>query len=215
MDQRAGCHAASLGRNFRTEGPRNRLPHRRVSWRVARRAGSRTHGEARALSPGVLFSLDSSEDVHEAACVTLVELLDHDGSPLAEATTLASALFRISSTAKESFRSFSAVLQLLTPDGLPLILTSTTPDHQQEYSIAPGNYSADCESESLPLAAGDYVLGVGLAIPGVEYVWREEGDCRLHVAPRDVFGSGLPPSSNRYLVAAPHRWTVPRDYSHR
>jgi hypothetical protein len=60
------------------------------------------------------------------------------------------------------------------------------------------------------LSAGEYVVGAGLAIPGVEYVWRNESLAPLQVAARDVYGSALPPSANRYLVASEHRWTLPQ-----
>jgi hypothetical protein len=67
-------------------------------------------------------------------------------------------------------------------------------------------YEYDCEFPRFPLAAGEYLLGVGLAIPGVEYVWRKYDLCRIQVQAKDVYGSGLPPAANRYCVATEHQW---------
>lgn len=93
---------------------------------------------------------------------------------------------------------------------MPLLLTSSTPDQNQPFSIAPGRHQIDCTFDCFPLAAGEYLVDVGLAIPGVEYVCRLDSLCKLHVEPRDVFRTGLPPDSNRYLVATANSWTLPR-----
>ncbi|MDI1253518.1 ABC transporter ATP-binding protein [Thermomonas sp.] len=161
-------------------------------------------------APGCLYTHEPVEDSKSDAHVTSLQLSDMDGRPLDEAATFSPLRFRMSFTVKRQFRSFSAVLQVNTADGVPLMLTSTTPDQQQPFSVVPGQYTVDCEFDQFPLAAGEYVLGLGLAIPGIEYVWRNDAVCRLHVAPRDVFASGLPPASNRYLVATPHRWSAPQ-----
>ena len=59
------------------------------------------------------------------------------------------------------------------------------------------------------MAAGEYVVGASLAIPGTEYLTRNDSLCRLTVSPEDIFGSTMAPLSSRYFVATPHRWHAP------
>lgn len=165
---------------------------------------------AHPRAPGLLYSREGEDETREEAVVTALEMYSGNGSAIDEACTCTPVRFRISFATTRAFRSFSAELQISTADGVPLILTSTTPDHQQAFKIAPGSHVVDCEFDSLPLAAGEYVLGLALAIPGVEYVWRDEAACRLRVAPRDIYGSGLPPSADRYLFATSNHWSLPR-----
>jgi lipopolysaccharide transport system ATP-binding protein len=159
------------------------------------------------LPAGCLYRADAREDGD--ASVLRVDLLDAERRPLANVRTWDRVVVRIEFWTRRPFRSFSTVLNLATPDGVALVLTSTTPDQTQPFGVEPGTYAIECEIDRLPLAAGEYLLGAGLAIPGVEYVWRNDALARLHVAPRDVFQSGLPPASRRYLVATEHRWLAP------
>jgi len=177
-------------------------------------AASSRLGDAATQIAGYLFHAGAVADHRvEATRVLSLQLLSDTGEPLDEAATWEPARFRIGFEVANAYRSFSAVLQISTADGVPLLLTSTTPDHNQPFSIAAGQFVIDCRFERFPLAAGEYVVGLGLAIPGVEYVWRNEAICRLHVAPRDVFASGLPPSARRFHVATPHAWTAPEALS--
>ncbi len=141
--------------------------------------------------------------------VTAVRYLDAQHRPIGQSATGDSLAVEIEYTAAQPYRSFSVVLQVATLDGVPLILTSTTPDRDLAFAADAGRHRIRCVFNTIPLAAGEYLLGVGLAIPNVEYVWREDGLCRLHVALRDVFGSGLPPTSARYLIATSHDWHAP------
>ena len=168
------------------------------------------HASGEADRPGYLYWRESTTESEEVG-ITSLQLLGADGRPLQSAATFERLRFRIGFETRRAYRSFSAVLQVNTGDGVPLLLTSTTPDQGLPFSVDPGAHCIDCEFEQFPLAAGEYMLDLGLAIPGVEYVWRNEALCRLRVEPRDVFGSGLPPDSRRYLVAASNRWAMVSD----
>ena len=168
------------------------------------------HASGEADRPGYLYWRESTTESEEVG-ITSLQLLGADGRPLQSAATFERLRFRIGFETRRAYRSFSAVLQVNTGDGVPLLLTSTTPDQGLPFSVDPGAHCIDCEFEQFPLAAGEYMLDLGLAIPGVEYVWRNEALCRLRVEPRDVFGSGLPPDSRRYLVAASNRWAMVND----
>ena len=156
-------------------------------------------------TPGFAYHADAQE-ISSGARVTYLQLLDDAGKPSERTSTWSKLNCRIGFEVAESYRSFCVVVQVSTIDGVPLILTSTTPDRDQAFGVSPGAYCIDCSFDQFPLAAGEYLLGLGLAIPGVEYVWRNDAVCTLHVMPQDIFGSGLPPSSRRYLVATPHAW---------
>ncbi|MBK6726650.1 MAG: ABC transporter ATP-binding protein [Xanthomonadales bacterium] len=158
--------------------------------------------------PGYLYHDDAISGFPAETRVFSLQLLDRCGQALAEATTFDSLRFRIGFEVSRAYRSFAAVLQISTADGVSLLLTSTTPDHVLPFSVAPGRYSVDCSFDQFPLAAGEYVLGLGLAIPGVEYLWRKDTLCILCVEPSDVFASGLPPQASRYLIATPHAWSA-------
>jgi lipopolysaccharide transport system ATP-binding protein len=165
--------------------------------------------------PGFLYHAERPTDQGQGAYITSLQLLDGDDVPLTEGATWDPLRFRIGFEVIRGFRSFSAVLQISTTDGVPLILTSTTPDQNQAFAVVPGRYFVDCQFGRFPLAEGEYALGLGLAIPGVEYVWRNDAVCRLHVAARDVFGSGLPPAAKRYVIATPHQWSAPQSLAAR
>jgi len=167
------------------------------------------HQQSSAAPPGYLYWNESELGEEAEAWVHSVRLLTADGEAVPGLGTWSSARVRIEFEVRKRYRAFSAVLQVSTLDGVPLILTSTAPDQSLSFSAEPGRYCIECEFERFPLAAGEYYLGVGLAIPGVEYVWRNENLCRLVVDPQDVFASGLPPACNRYLVATPHQWRPP------
>ncbi|MBS0227271.1 MAG: ABC transporter ATP-binding protein [Proteobacteria bacterium] len=168
-------------------------------------SGQQASGEA--IRPGYLYWRESIAEAEDAG-ITSLQMLDAYDRPVQAAATFERLRFRIGFETRRAYRSFSAVLQVNTSDGVSLLLTSTTPDQSLPFSVEPGTHGIDCEFERFPLAAGEYMLDLGLAIPGIEYVWRNEVLCRLRVEPRDVFGSGLPPDSRRYLVATPSHWAL-------
>lgn len=157
------------------------------------------------VRPGVLYERLESQP-GRAAFVERVELRDAEGRPLSGVSTWDCVRFRIRFRTNQRYRSFSTVLQVSTIDGTPLLLTSTTPDRTLTFSVEAGAYEYECTFARFPLAAGEYLLGVGLAIPGVEYVWRKDDLCRLEVHARDVYQSGLSPAAARYCVASEHEW---------
>ena len=116
---------------------------------------------------------------------------------------------RISTVSHVTSRAFhSVVLQLATVNGAKLFLLSTQPDGLLPLSIEVGEQAVECNVESLPLAAGEYIVGAGLAVPHIEMLWWQPELARLRVNPRDVYGSGLAPVFPRSLVATQHSWKV-------
>lgn len=157
---------------------------------------------------GYLYRSTASDPNARAELVAL-ELLDAGGNTVSSARTWGATAFRLTFDVSEAQRSFAAVISLATNDGVVLVLTSTTPDHDVFFGVEPGRYVVVCEFDCLPLAAGDYRVGIGLAVPRQEYLWRNDAVARLRVESVDIFDSGLPPKNDRYLVATPHRWNRP------
>ncbi|MCC7096490.1 MAG: ABC transporter ATP-binding protein [Thermomonas sp.] len=170
------------------------------------------HASGEADRPGYLYWRESTTE-NEDAGITSLQLLGEDGRPLQSAATFERLRFRVGFETRRAYRSFAVEIQVNTSDGVSLLLTSSSPDQSLPFSVEPGTHWIDCEFERFPLAAGEYMLVLSLAIPGIEYVWRNEALCRLRVEPRDVFGSGLPPDSRRYLVATSNRWAMVNDHA--
>ena len=158
---------------------------------------------------GTLFQ-NQPEHLPGGAAITELALLDKNFRPIANCQTWDRICFRITFLAEREFRSLSAEFTISTKEGIVLILTSSTPDQAVPFGIpSPGFYRLDCIFDRLPLAAGEYRIGLMLALPGVEYIWREDSAAWLSVTTADVYNSGLPPSDNRYFIATEHQWFGP------
>jgi lipopolysaccharide transport system ATP-binding protein len=161
----------------------------------------------KSLPSNVLYQKLESESKSDFEVVR-IELLDSEGSPQTRVCTWDKIIFRIHYFASRPVNSGSLVLIISSRHGDTLLLLSTQPDSTVPMSIQPGCYYGDCELAELPLSAGDFVVGAGLAIPNKEWLWREDSLAILTVHPRDVYRSGLAPTSSRSLLAIPHTWKV-------
>jgi lipopolysaccharide transport system ATP-binding protein len=166
--------------------------------------GSSTH--LRDQPPHVLYADAGTGE--EAFRITRVELLDHDRIPKALVGTWDDVTIRVSFRAQQRVQNGSVAVELRALDGSRLMLLSTRPDSSHDLAIEVGEHAVDCRIRRLPLTGGEYVLGAGLAIPNTEWLWLDPDLARLTVVPRDVFGSGLAPTSSRALVAVDHDWQV-------
>jgi len=71
-----------------------------------------------------------------------------------------------------------------------------------------GENVIDCHFPRLSLSAGRYLIGAGLAIPNVEWLYQHLDGGVFEVGARDVFVSGMPPHAGRYAVPLEHHWGV-------
>jgi lipopolysaccharide transport system ATP-binding protein len=140
--------------------------------------------------------------------ITKIELLDKTSQPKPRIFTWDNVKIRIHYTAAHSVKVGSLQLQIADTHGAKLFLTSTQPDRVIPMQIAEGCHFGDCEIECLPLSAGEYIIGCGLAIPNKEYLCWEENLANLSVEAKDVYNSGMAPLSSRSLLAIPHSWDV-------
>lgn len=163
-------------------------------------------GAASVSRPGYLFHAGDAEAAGEARVVS-VRMLDDEDRPITELRTWDRVRFRIEFDAERAFRVFSAELRISTPDGVVLLHSTNAPDQGRPFSVEPGGHVAEVVVEKMPLCAGEFLIGVALAIPGVEYLWKNDAIARLHVVPKDVFASGIPPSVRRALVVVSTTWS--------
>lgn len=140
--------------------------------------------------------------------ITKIEILDGAGTPNAGIYTWDSFIIRVHYSAQRHVSRGSVVILINSLDGVPLMVLSTQPDSAVPMALEVGTHAVDCFIKKIPLSAGDYVIGAGLAIPNQEWLLKTEGLGRIRILPRDVFESGLPPISTRALLAVPHDWRI-------
>lgn len=137
-----------------------------------------------------------------------IEILEIDGSIKEELHTWDSVRFRIIFHSPCSLKAGSVVLQLSTLSGTVISLCSTYPDSNFKLEFKEGMNQVDCIFPRLMLSSGKYLIGAGLAIPNVEWLYQELEYGVLNVLPQDVFGSGLSPVNSRYLIPQEHKWEM-------
>ena len=141
--------------------------------------------------------------------IELVEMLDDRGQRLAELFTWDKVRFRFWYRSTIHEHPASVEFWIKTLGGTTVLYCSTQPDSNVSMDLYPGRHYVDCLMLQFPLASGKYLFGVGLAKPGDRWLFRDEASGTLEVSGRDVFASGLIPTSDKALVVVPHRWTIP------
>jgi hypothetical protein len=84
-------------------------------------------------------------------------------------------------------------------------------DSGLELPLKAGHHFFDCVVPHLPLAAGDYFIGIGLALSNTQWLWRDTNIGTIVVGGRDVFDSGRPPVNSRMIFAVRHEWSSPSE----
>ena len=136
--------------------------------------------------------------------ITHVEILDPENRPKHTLATWDYVKFRVHYFARESVQNGSGILSVTTLDNTKLILCSTMPDRQVAMRIDKGYSYFDCTFKNWPLAAGQYLFQASLAIPMKEWLYQTHDSIPLTVTATDIFNSGMPPDTSRYIVAAPY-----------
>jgi len=144
----------------------------------------------------------------EAVAITQIKVLDSAGRPKPLVGTFDDLTLRFHYRCDRSVAAGAVEFEISGADGSKLVRLSTQPDGALPLRLEPGEHWVECRVRQLPLPAGEYMLSAGLAIPGVRWLWRREQVARLTVGERDVYGSGMPPSAGRCLVAMDHSWVA-------
>jgi homopolymeric O-antigen transport system ATP-binding protein len=138
--------------------------------------------------------------------ITRIEMLETRGAPKPMVSTGDDVVFRFHYSSKRELKRGSVLFELASLEGAKLWMLSTQPDGTLPLEFVPGAQAVDCTVRNLPLAAGEYVVGAGLAVPQTEFLWREQELARMTVLPADVYGSGMAPTATRCLLAVDHEW---------
>jgi len=144
----------------------------------------------------------------DAFQVTGIQLFNNNGKALDLINTWSAVCIRVHFYAPQEIKNGAVEILIKTRDGTELIRCSTRPESNVPYRIVMGASYVDCLFSQWPLTEGTYVLEAGLARPRVEYLCWHHDICELAVVSSDIFQSGKPPNSGRYVVATEHSWLV-------
>jgi lipopolysaccharide transport system ATP-binding protein len=157
------------------------------------------------LSEGLRFvnpALNPSNDFE----VERVEALDRDGNLKQTLGTGEYVRFRIVWRSTKVVEYGGVELGLYAPNGTPLIRYSSQPVSGFDVEFHPGSNSIDLEFEQFPLTAGEYRLGVGLTIPRIEWLYRNDHFGLLEVSEKDMFQTGYCLDATYSMLSVPHQW---------
>ncbi len=157
------------------------------------------------VEQNVVFISNETNDRDECD-LQKVSLWNANHEPLARVRTWDDLIVRVEFKVNKPQNVGSVILKISGSAGESILLLSTQPDGTLVLPFEVGRYAVECHIEKLPLAAGEYRLSVGLAIPTVRFLTWEEDAAILRVFPRDIYGSGKPPESPRTMLAVEHEW---------
>jgi len=160
-------------------------------------------GEATAQRH-VLYQADKPNN-DESTYLNCVEMLDEFDQAKPMAYTWDAVKLRLHYIATEPVPHGSFVVDIRDYKQQRLVVL----DSGLRIPIQQGQHYVDCYIPRLDLAAGEYYLGVGLAISNNAWLWRSTNLAPFRVHGRDVFSIGRPPVTSRMLFAVEHEWAAP------
>ena len=140
--------------------------------------------------------------------ITSISLHDLDGTPKPVTMSWDPVVMRFEYRCARAVQRGSVVVQAASFDGSKLFTISTQPDGTFPLAFEAGTGVVECVVPRLPMAAGEYLLGAGLAVPWSEYLCWNQDLCWLNIFPRDVYESGLAPALPRSMLAFEHSWRL-------
>jgi len=138
-----------------------------------------------------------------------IDILDERGDPLVHPRTWDYVKFRIIFYSPTVVRTGSVVFYISTKEGVLLTLCSTSPDSAVPVQFKSGENAVECDFPNIPLSAGAFIIGAGLAIPNIEWFDNQMHAATIQIGARDLFNSGLAPTVSRYPVPMTHIWRIP------
>ncbi len=98
------------------------------------------------------------------------------------------------------------VFSLMLPDGQEILRLSTEPISGYHLCCLGATGTVRLVLEALPLAAGVFLVGIGLTRPNVEFVLDPVPVGRITVHGSDIYGSGHIPKMDRGVMVVAHHW---------
>jgi lipopolysaccharide transport system ATP-binding protein len=139
-------------------------------------------------------------------CIFKIEVLDISGNPAPMVSTGDDVVLRFHYRSNRHVSRASVEWELRSMNGAKLIHLWTQPGVGFPVKLELGLHCADCIIKKLPLAAGEYVVGAGISVQQLEWLWRRPELGRLTVYPRDVYNTGIAIDTSLSLLAVEHRW---------
>ena len=153
--------------------------------------------------PHVVFDCPDPRTDFAVARVETRDLVDN---PMPVIETGDDFVVRITFRAPRPVARGSVDLLFFTIEGVCCFHLSTQPDGTYPLDISAGEQAIECVIKGCPLAAGTYRVGVGIAVPNLEWLFFDDNLTRMTVHPRDIYGSGMAPSHPRSIIAVEHQW---------
>lgn len=148
-----------------------------------------------------------SNSVQTAFYISKVEVFDDLLNDVHEIRTWDNVILKITFFCEHEVNSGSISFTLKDAHGSNLSIMQTQPDQNKQISLRAGFNHINLRIEKIPLAAGIYNFGVGISIPKIEWLFREDNAGQLIILEEDVYESGLSPDAERYLLAMNVTWS--------
>lgn len=156
------------------------------------------------LPKGVLYAREP-EDAERFA-ITGVRMTDAEGKPIAQVRSLSDVTLNIRFHSPKAQRNGSVALFIKSLNGITMLRCATRPDSSFDMDFKLGSNEVRCRIEKLPLPPGEYILGVGLAIPMKEWLHLKAELCTFEVVFNDAHKSGFVPRREHAEALAAYRW---------
>lgn len=139
-------------------------------------------------------------------CVREIEVCDPDGRSNDLIKTWDDVIFKIKFYSPIETKAGAVTFQISTLNGTLLSFFSTQPDSGVVVNFREGENVINCKISKLPLSAGHYIVGAGLAIAKTKWVYNKTNAGIIKVHEKDVFNAGSAPVTSRYLIPMDHDW---------
>ena len=157
------------------------------------------------LPRGVLFSKQANPTTYD---ICEISVRDRNGQLVQQVRTLDSFAFRIRFYSPKIQKNASVALSINNRSGTTLLRFATRPDSCLDVDFKEGINEIICNVRNIPLPAGTYILGVGLAIPMREWLRWEKELCYFEIGDRDIYGSGFPPTEQYAAAVTRYNWDI-------
>jgi lipopolysaccharide transport system ATP-binding protein len=154
------------------------------------------------LPAHILYDEDEGDQPFQSAKIFRVEALEVSLKPKTSINTWDDIVLRLHYFSDQEYKRGSFIIDVFDYFQQRLVVF----DSGLKCSIKKGRHYIDCYIPKLPLSAGDYFLGAGLAISNAQWLWRNVNLSSFQVLGKDVFNLGRPPKSSRMIFAVPHQW---------
>jgi len=158
------------------------------------------------LPVGVLYNNRNfnTDDFH----ILELSVTDMNGVSLASAKTYSGIRLALRFYSPRELKNGSVAIFIKTLGGVTVLRFATRPDMSLDMDFEKGQNSITCILPKLPLSAGTYVIGAGLAIPMRQWLVLNEELCCISIGENDVFNSGFPPIEGNALSVTDYSWEI-------